>query len=366
MQRPPVLALAACALELSAASALRVLPAGEFRARDGRPHDAPVWRLDRALAEALIGRVAARADRLVADYEHQTLNAEKNGQPAPAAGFFKALEWRDPETHGEVAGLYTTDMEWTARARAMIEAGEYKYLSPVFAYDATGAVLDLLMVAVTNTPALDALDELTLRAAARFSSEETATMSELLKKLLGALGAPETTAEADAIAAVASLKARAEQVPALETQVAALKAQSTPDPAKFVPIDAMRALQTEVAALRSEANARAIDELVAPALAEGKLLPAQEKWARELGASNLAALKAYLETAQPIAALKGTQSGGRGPASADPNQPVEVRCKAEFEASAALREEFGALATYTAYCRAQEAGQVKLLQKGDE
>ena len=34
-------------------------------------------------------------------------------------------------------------------------------------------------------------------------------------------------------------------------------------------------------------------------------------WARDLGASNLAALSTYLQTAQPIAALTSTQTGGK-------------------------------------------------------
>lgn len=364
------LALAACAIDLSAASDLRILPAGTFRARDGRPKDAPAWHIDRALADRVIARVAARNTRCVVDYEHQTLNAEQNGQPAPAAGWFKALEWRDPAAHGDAGGLYATDMQWTARAKAMIDAGEYRYFSPVFAYDKTGAVMDVLMAAITNNPALDNIDELNRRAAARFSAteeEEHQTMNELLKKLLGTLGLAETTAEAEAIAAVAALKAKADQVPVLEeaVRIAAAKA-ITPDPAKYVPVDAMAALQTEVAALRSTETARAIDDLVQPALADGRLLPAQEKWARDLGASNIAALKTYIDTAKPIAALTRTQTGGKGPAGGDPSQPLDARCKAQFESTAALREEFPTLGAYTAYVRAKESGQVRVLTKGDQ
>lgn len=342
-----------------------MLPAGTFRASDGRPKDGPAWHIDRALAQRLIAKIAARATRLVIDYEHQTLYAERNGQPAPAAGWFKVLEWRDLSTHGAAAGLYATDVQWTERAKAMIEAGEYRYLSPVFAYDDSGAVVDLMMAAVTNTPALDNLDDLQQRAAARFSTEEEQALNPLLQKLLGALGLAETTAESDAIAAVTALKARADAIPGLETQIAALKAQ-TPDPAQYVPVAAMAALQTEVAALRASESSRVIDEIVRPALTDGRLLPAQEKWARELGNSNLAALKAYLDTAQPIAALRGTQTGGNGPGAEDTSQPLEARCKAAFEHEAALRDEFGSLTTYTAYMRANESGQVKLLNKGEK
>ena len=73
-------------------------------------------------------------------------------------------------------------------------------------------------------------------------------MNETLKKLLAALGLAETTAEADALAAVATLKANADQVAELTAQVATLKA-AAPDPAKFVPVDAVAALQAQVASL---------------------------------------------------------------------------------------------------------------------
>ncbi|WP_252403324.1 phage protease, partial [Burkholderia pseudomallei] len=49
-------------------------------------------------------------------------------------------------------------------------------------------------------------------------------------------------------------------------------------------------------------------------LKNGRLLPAQEGWARDLGKSNVAALKQFISTAQPIQALGGTQTGGNPPA----------------------------------------------------
>ena len=56
-----------------------------------------------------------------------------------------------------------------------------------------------------------------------------------------------------------------------------------------------------------------VDALVKPALADGRLLPAMEKWARDLGKTDVAALTAYLGTAQPIAALTATQTKGIPP-----------------------------------------------------
>ncbi len=60
-------------------------------------------------------------------------------------------------------------------------------------------------------------------------------------------------------------------------------------------------------------NGNEVDNLVDVAMSEGKLLPAQEDWARKLGESDIEALKSYIETAQPVAALKGNQTGGKAP-----------------------------------------------------
>ena len=62
-------------------------------------------------------------------------------------------------------------------------------------------------------------------------------------------------------------------------------------------------LKKSVATLTAQNTARAVDDLVKPALEDGRLLPAQERWARDLGAKDIASLTAYLKDAQPIAAL---------------------------------------------------------------
>lgn len=152
---------------------VQVFPAGRFRATDGRPHDAPGWYIDAAIAARVIEQIEARANEMVIDYEHQTLNAPTNGQPAPAAGWTKKFEWREGE------GLYAVDASWTDKAKAHIAAREYRYLSPVFEYDKkTGAVRRLLMLAITNYPALDGMETLNTRAAARVSVERRALSAE--------------------------------------------------------------------------------------------------------------------------------------------------------------------------------------------
>ena len=302
--------IAALSVEITPGQkAVKILPAGEFRARDGRPADCPHWVLDSVNAALLVAQAAARQTRYAFDYEHQTLRAADNGQPAPSAGWFSTLEWREGD------GLYATDVEWTARAAAMIDAHEYLYISPLFVYTPDGRVQELINVALTNNPALDELPALSLAALSRLLSPVSHEKKEPtvdLNALLTLLGLPPGTSEEQAKAKLAELSAQAGKVGDLETRVAALSATQV-DPAKHVPVDVAQAMQQQIANLTAQVNGRELDELVAAALSDGRLLPAQEKWARDLGASNVAALRGYIETATPIAALSSTQTGGRQP-----------------------------------------------------
>lgn len=102
-------------------------------------------------------------------------------------------------------------------------------------------------------------------------------------------------------------------------QIAALKA-TEPDPAKFVGIAVLTATQAELAnargelvALRQQIAGDELEGVVSAALTAGKLLPAQESWARELGGKDLAALKSFVDTA-PVVAPVGSQTRGAPPA----------------------------------------------------
>lgn len=297
------------AITPNAQGEIQLTPAGVFRGRDGRPVEVDGFRMDAAAAAKVAALAAARKTPFVIDYEHQTLASEKNGQPAPAAGWFKALEWR------EGAGLYATDVEWTAKARAHIDAGEYKFISPVFSYHPkTGEVLRMHMAALTNNPALDGMDAVAALATEFFTRSQEPTIKEdrPMKAIAILLGLAEDASEAEITTALAALKAKTGEQ---DTTIAALKTQS-PDPAKYVPIETVTQLQTDLAALSTRLNDGELDSVIEGALDAGKLLPAMESWARELGKSNLAALKTYIEKTPAIAALKGTQTGGRGPAGA--------------------------------------------------
>lgn len=286
------------------------MPAGRFRARDGRPFKAGHWVLDAAAAERVIALAATRQTPFVIDYEHQTLHAPETGQPAPAAAWFTQLEWREND------GLYAVDVEWTDRARALIEADEYRYLSPVFHFDpTTGAVRELLMAAVTNNPAIDGIADL---AAARYlaTTEEESAVDE---KTLELLGLSKDASDEDIHTAIAALRTSADKVESLESDLAAARTATTekPDPAKYVPVSAVNQLTQELAALRSDVQGKEVDALITTGLEDGRLLKDMEDWARELGQKDVAALRTFLSKAQPVAALTSQQSGGRSPGEGD-------------------------------------------------
>lgn len=307
--------VAALSVTLNAsAGEVQLLPDGVFRATDGsgRPGDAPYWRLNAEVAKRLLARLSAKPNPLVIDYEHQTLNAANNGQPAPAAGWFAgtSVEYR------EGSGLFAINPAWTKRAAAHLESDEYKFASTVFEYDlVTGDVIDVRMAALTNNPGLTGMAAVALTAL-NDSHHQEALMPELLKKLLAALGLAETATDAEVMAAVDAMKKKAGEADAQASQVAALtaKVNGKPDPEKFVSVEVMAQLQTQVAALTAAAGASQVDKIVTDAVEAGKLLPAQVDWAKDLGKSNLAALTAFVEKTPVIAALGGTQTGGAAPA----------------------------------------------------
>ncbi len=299
-----IIEVAPCLFNLNgqAPSEIKLTPAGNFKAKDGRPKSVSSWWIDASNAQAVIAAAAAQADHLLIDYEHQTLYSRENGQPAPAAGWFKTLEWRPND------GLYATDVEWTDAAKAAIESREYRYISPVMAFNKqTGEIRSILMAGLVNHAAIDGLNDL---AAAHFHfiNPEDPTVD---KALLALLGLDESATDEDISGAITALKQKADQVDDLTQQVSALKSEpNTPDPAKFVPVTTMTALQEQVAALSTQLNTRERDELIETGIQDGKLLEAQRGWAETMDTE---ALKAFLETAPAIAALKGTQTGGKAP-----------------------------------------------------
>lgn len=310
----------------------QLLPAGSFKAVDGRPFDVAAghWYLNADIASSLIALAQSATNDLVIDYEHQTLNADKNGQPAPAAGWFRDIEWR------EGSGLWIKP-RWTERAKQFVKNGEYRYLSAVFPYDSsTGQPLRLHSAALTNRPGIDGMQPL---ASLTANNQQENSMNELLIKLLAQLGIDVDPAkaalteqqEADALAALKALADKAGTVDTLATQVAALKAKDggQPDPRKYVPIAVVTDLQAQLAVLTAEGKTSQLEQLIQTAKDDGRLIPSMEDWARELGEKDMAALSAFLDKAAPIAALKATQTRHAPPE--DKSNPTAALSAEELE-----------------------------------
>ena len=328
-------AIAACSYSLPALAEganeilLQLTPAGIFQPADGRELTVPHWNINQAIANQVIARFNARNQPVVIDYEHQTLRKEENGQPAPAAAWVKELVWREGE------GLFAR-AELTTKARQHISDKEYLYISPVFRYATNGDVTEIEMAALTNTPALHGMQALELRAAATFgyqSDDEEQPMNKLLTAIIAGLALQATATEDDAVVALNAhfakdpLKGLRDVLGAPSTAgeaelVAACNSlkSKNPDPTNYAPVAVMNELKGQVAALTQKLNARDeadVDSSIQAALADGRLLPAQESWAKDLGKTNRAALTSFLATAQPIAALNASQTKNKAPA-ADP------------------------------------------------
>lgn len=326
-----LIALLSSSLSLTAAAVVQLLPAGQFAARDGRPGPGKSWTLTDAQGRQIAAALNAQSakTRFLFDVDHQTIRAEANGQPAPAAGWATRFEWRPGQ------GLYALDATWTEQARAWIESGQYAYISPVITFDDAGAVTGVLMAAITNYPALLGMEplgaELSARLQAQFSPDPNLPESRMdLAQLVALLGLATGSDAAAVLSAITTLKAKADAAPVnaapLSAAVAtALGVAPTADEATaLTAITALKggansstqviaALQSQLAALTTKINTDEVAALVAQAMADGKLLPVQRQWATDLGNKNIADLKSYLANAPKLLPGVGGQTGGIDP-----------------------------------------------------
>lgn len=98
--------------------------------------------------EKIVTAFAARTRPMVIDWEHASEHRAPVGLDAPAAGWIDRIEVRDGAIFGHVE-------RWTERATAMLRAGEYRYVSPVFNYEKeTSRIREVTSAALTNRPNL--------------------------------------------------------------------------------------------------------------------------------------------------------------------------------------------------------------------
>jgi phage I-like protein len=103
---------------------VHLMPAGSFKARDGRS-----FSLDKP--QAVLAAFREGGIDLPVDYEHANDNPEaKLRGPVRAAGWIKELR-------SDAGGLWGR-VEWTAAAAEMIGKKEYRFISSTFLHTKTG------------------------------------------------------------------------------------------------------------------------------------------------------------------------------------------------------------------------------------
>lgn len=285
-------AIAALVLTLDAAAAgypegcnAHVFPDGAFQADDGRPASMTGgklshWQMSAAIAAPLIAAVAAKP--VLYDYEHGSLYGDS-----------KASGWIDRLVHVPGRGLFA-HVAWTPDGAEAISKKEYRYSSPLFRFDeATGAVTELLSVTLTNIPGLPDLGAVGL--ARRFPPLPSITQDPpMADENLAALSTERDTLKTQ----VAALTTERDT---LKTQVAALTTERDTLQTKVADFERAQA-EAALAAERSEHAT-----LLAAALSDGRLIPAQKAWAEK---QPLAALKEYLQATDPLAILQRQREPG--------------------------------------------------------
>lgn len=252
---------------------VHLVPAGVAHARDGR-------RFHLEDAQAVI-KASFRGSDLPIDYEHQNDDPARfrNG-PAPAAGWITDLFEKANGVWGRVA--------WTPRAREMIAAREYRYLSPVIGHAKDGTVLRLKGAGLVHDPAL----ELTA-----LSHRQETPMSDLSR-----------------IAAPLDLDEGADA----DTILTAL-ARQEPDPEKFVPIAAVRDLLKDRGEIVAAMSRREAEGRAQAALHDGRISPGMLEWATALCPKNSEAFEDSSPPRRrptPTSSAPTTRGSGRTPARA--------------------------------------------------
>lgn len=295
---------------------IQLIPAGESVGADGRTfvNNAP----DQFLAASSSYQRIPGAWAI--DFDHQTqlaTNAQAGGR-APAAGWIVELQNRDGAIWGRV--------EWTDLGSDAVRKRHYRGISPVFAFNkASKRAIGLMTAALTNNPNLD------LALNARQPSQERNSM-DWLKKQLGlaenatddavktALNAFVTLAGALAgmlgmdVKAATALNAQTLQATlaqkfgtgdvlvalcskaglkadaGADAIVAALQALATPDPSKWVSMEAHSALKSELDKRRQAE----VTEIVDQALKDRRLWPSQKDWALNYAQRDLDGFKKFV------------------------------------------------------------------------
>ena len=287
---------------------VHILPLGQIEGRDGR-------RFELSNPNVVVDSFAANGADLPVDYEHQAENpVAKAAGPIPAAGWIKGIK---ATAHGVFAKI-----EWTEKARAMIAAKEYRYISPVILYDrATKAIGGISGAGLVHRPNLhlSALSSQDTPAATPVP-DQTKAVADMLD-MLG------LTAEATATEVILALLAKTAKAPAaaaLPTQSAAAMATAfaTPDPTRYVELSAVQSVLDRATQERAQVTIDRIAGKISKAISEGFITPGMRKWAESLCSQSEAIFDDFCEKSGPTFAYLMRPAGIAGAAMIGTSHPA--------------------------------------------
>lgn len=274
-----------------------IVPKGEF------PHAVGKQIVDDAALERILAAIIANVVDIEVDYNHAAIK----GITSPEQG--KAAGWIKPASMKITADGITGDIAWNELAAKMIRAKEYRYLSPVFAGTQMPSgdwrvdrLINVALCNVPNIPQEPLINESQIL-------KEKPKME--LKKLAQALGLPESATEADVLAAITANKEAAVAANSVYSKLAVNDATGAmtkiielQKPPAHSPQE-INGLQARVAALESEKG----ETVIANAITEGKITPAQKDWAKDYYTQNPQGFLTYLANAVPVVPLASAATG---------------------------------------------------------
>jgi phage I-like protein len=269
---------------------VHIFPSGKMRGRDGREFTF-------ADPAQVIAAFASNGADLPVDYDHQNDKPDpKRTGPIPAAGWIKELKAARDGLWGRI--------EWTARAAELINAKEYRYISPSFLHLKDGGIVRLKGAGLVQSPNL----HLTALAA----EEDTMTDTPPLMERIAAMLDLPPDVDVDTLVA------------AIET---ALKAAKDPDPAKYAPVEAVAELLRDRNSQLATMGQTSAKAKVDVAFSKGFITPAMRPWAIALCSQDEGSLDSFIAKALPVYAhlTKPARAIGPPPGSTvDPAHSAEL------------------------------------------
>lgn len=266
--------------------------------------------VDRKTFDQVAAYLKQRGNDVVIDYEHMTLK----DMVAPAAGWIPEIRW-DSE-RGILARC-----KWTDKAADHIEKGEYRYFSPVFLVNnADRRVVTLHSVALTNAPKTNHLNPILAKLG---SEDERSLNMKFLEKLIAKLGLAANATEEMVVEAIAKLQTQEPQTKEVEVVakdvLVALDLTEGDTSTVVASIHALKqsgkgaVSKEDFDKLQAKLAARDAQEVVAKAMADGKVTPDQKDWATEYAKRDMKGFETFVTKAPVVIPMKKLPDGGTLP-----------------------------------------------------